>query len=251
MLSGCSSVKVDAGQEAVLTKQPIFFGSGGVDPTPVKTGRAFVAWTTKAIVVDMRPVQAQVEFNDLMSKNGIPLDFDSALLFQVTDSVRLIEKFGPDWYQNMLAAEYQNIVRQSVRRYEMNDIAINSNAIEAIDTEVTKRLTEYIKRAGLPINLLKVSVGRANPPEDIKKQRIQTAAQEQRKLTEDQRMAAEGSRLGAEQARAAADNAYRAQMSLSPQQFVELERIKMLQQVCGGGKCTFIQGNAQPIIDAR
>ena len=40
-------------------------------------------------------------------------------------------------------------------------------------------------------------------------------------------------------------------MQLSPEQFLSLERIKMQQVVCSGGKCTFIVGNATPIIDAR
>ena len=35
--SGCLRA-VDAGHEAVLVKQPVFFGHGGVDPIPVSNG---------------------------------------------------------------------------------------------------------------------------------------------------------------------------------------------------------------------
>jgi regulator of protease activity HflC (stomatin/prohibitin superfamily) len=251
-LAACGSVKVDAGQEAVLIKQPMIFGSGGVDPQPVRTGRTFVAWTTKAVLVETRPIQASVEFQDLMSSEGIPLDFDTAVSFRVTDSVRLIRDFGQDWYANNLEAEFRNKVRQAVRKRGMNETAINTTAIEAIDNEVTDGMRQYIRQRNLPIQLIRITVGRANPPDSIKSQRISTATQQQRLQTEQQRQSAEQARLGAEQARAAADNAYRAQMQLSPEQFVDLERIKMMRDVCTRGKgCTFIQGGGTPLIQTR
>ena len=37
LLAGC--VAIDAGHEGVLVEQPFFFGHGGVDPVPAKTGR--------------------------------------------------------------------------------------------------------------------------------------------------------------------------------------------------------------------
>jgi len=52
--------------------------------------------------------------------------------------------------------------------------------------------------------------------------------------------------------RAKADNAYREAMGLSPQQFIQLETVKMQREVCGEqGKstCTFIQNGAQPVYD--
>ena len=38
MMSACATVQPDAGHEAVLVRKPLIFGSGGVDPMPVKTG---------------------------------------------------------------------------------------------------------------------------------------------------------------------------------------------------------------------
>jgi hypothetical protein len=84
-----------------------------------------------------------------------------------------------------------------------------------------------------------VTLGRANPPDAIKHQRIATAEQEQRVNTERQRKLAEDMRRGSEESRAVADNAYREAMRLSPEQFLQLEQIKMLHDVCGGGKCSF------------
>ena len=56
----------------------------------------------------------------------------------------------------------------------------------------------------------------------------------------------------AETSRADADNAYRESMHLSPEQFIQLETIKMQREVCGyNGKatCTFIQNGATPVYN--
>ena len=42
-LSACAAI--DAGHEGVLVEQPFFFGHGGVDPVPSKTGRVWLAPT--------------------------------------------------------------------------------------------------------------------------------------------------------------------------------------------------------------
>jgi hypothetical protein len=68
----------------------------------------------------------------------------------------------------------------------------------------------------LPVTLINVTVGRALPPDAIKHQRIETAQQEQRVLTEGQTKLAEDARKAAEQSRADADNAYRNALGLSP-----------------------------------
>jgi regulator of protease activity HflC (stomatin/prohibitin superfamily) len=243
---GLFSVKPDAGQEAVLVHKPLLWGRGGVDPTPVKTGRQYIWWTTDPIYVNMRPQQFSEKFDDLMSKDGVPLDFDAALRTQTLDSVSLVEKFGEQWYENNVQVEFRNRVRQSVRKYGMNETAIDTAAVEKIDVEVSDALESYLKSAGIPVRLVQVTVGKANPPDSIKTQRIETAREEQRKLTEDQRKKAEDARLEAERSRAAADNAYRTSMDLSPEQFVTMESIKAQREVCKDGNCTFVIGTQNP-----
>lgn len=249
---GCSSVTPDAGQEAVLVKKPILFGHGGVAPTPVTTGRTFVAWTTSAIYVPVVPQQFTVHFEDLMSSDGVPLDFDAIIRLRVRDTVRMVSQFGPEWYKTNVEAEFKNRVRQAVRKHGMNETAINANAIDDIDREVSAAMSEYVKKSTLPIELIDITVGRANPPDSVKHQRIETATQEQRILTERQRTLAENSRMTAEEARARADNAYREAMKLSPDQFLQLETIKMQQQACAKGGCTFlVGGGAVPVMNVR
>lgn len=250
-LAGCSSAKIGPGEEGVLLEQPMIFGSGGVDPVPLRTGRAYVAWTTSVIRVNMQPIQQHVEFDDLMSNDGVPLGFDAVMRFRITDSVRLIKDYGVNWYASNVEAEFRNRVRQAVRKHGMNETAIDTTAIDAIDNEVTQAMEQYIRNSKLPIVLLKITVGKANPPDSIKNQRIQTATEQQRKLTMDQSTLAENARLAAETARAKADNAYRENMQLNSNEWVQLKQLEALKEVCGDKNCTFITSGATPIVDAR
>lgn len=252
-LAACSSVTPNAGQEAVLIRKPLLFGSGGVDSSPVPPGRRFEAWTTDAQYVEMRPLQVNVEFDDLMSRDGVPLDFDAAVRYQITDSVKLVTGFGADdgFFARNLERPFRDAVRDAVKKRGMNETAIDATASEAIDAEVTAATEGVIASAGLPIRLIDVTLGRANPPDAIKSQRIETAAQEQRINTERQTKLAEDQRLESERARAAADNAYREAMPLSPEQFLTLESIKAMREVCGGGKCSFVTAGALPTFGIR
>lgn len=243
-LAACSTAAPDAGHEAVLIRKPWFFGSGGVDPEPVKTGRRYVALSTQVAYVNMQPLQGTEHFDDLMSSDGVPLDFDAVIRLQVTDSVRMIREFGINWYTTNVKAEFANRIRQAVRKHGMNETAIDTKAIDEIDAEVSAAMASYFTAANLPLKLIDVTVGKANPPDSIKNQRVETAAQQQRQLTEQQRKLAEDQRKEAETSRAAADNAYRTSMQLSPEQYLELERIKMQQQACVAGRCTFVVGAA-------
>jgi regulator of protease activity HflC (stomatin/prohibitin superfamily) len=254
-ITGCTIVNPDVGHEAVLVEKPWIFGHGGVDPNPVPTGLTFAALSTSAIDVNMQPVQYEEKFVDLMSSDGVPLDFDTTIALQVSDSVDLIKRFGPSWYENNVEREFANTVRQSVRTHGMNEMAISTTAIDEVDAQVGSHLSEYLKQINMPVRLIRVTVGRANPPDSVKNQRIETAQQEQRVQTEQQTKLAEDARRAAEQSRAEADNAYRNAIGLNPEQFLELQRINMELKVCGngGGRCTFIVNGSksQPILDAR
>lgn len=207
------SAKPDAGHQVVLIDKPLLFGHGGVDPQPVATGRSYVWFTTQRVDVNMQPMQFTIHFDDLMSSDGVPLDFDSVIRLKVTDSVKLISEFGPEWYENNVEAEFRNRARQAVRKHGMNEAAIETSAIEEIDAEITAEMTAYITQSGLPLHLIDVTVGKA-----------------------------------------AADNAYRLAMSMTPELYVELQRIEMQREVCGAEKagCTFILGaDVAPVLNAR
>ncbi len=248
LIAGCKSAAPDAGHEVVVVRKPLFFGHGGVGTEPVKTGRSYFAWTTQIIEINVQPMQFGLHFEDLMSKDGVPLDFDAIVRLQVTDSVKLVRDFGPNWYDLNVKAEFMNRVRQAVRKHGMNETAISTKAIEEIDEEVTTSLSDYIAKSGLPVKLIQVTVGKANPPDSVKHQRVDTAVQEQRQMTENQRKLAEDQRKAAETSRAAADNAYRQAMGLSPELFIQLEAINMQKEICAKSGCTFVAPGVSAMV---
>ena len=137
-----------------------------------------------------------------MTSDGVPISFHAIIVVQVTDSVSLIKNFGPNWYSNNLQEQFATMVRQAVRKRGMNETAISTTALDAIDAEIRDALTAFIKDKVLPVRLVTMTVGRANPPDAIKNQRIETATQEQRIQTERQTKLAEDERMKAEQSRA-------------------------------------------------
>jgi regulator of protease activity HflC (stomatin/prohibitin superfamily) len=252
LLGACSVNAPDAGHEIVLIEKPWFFGHGGVNPVPVKTGRTYAALSTEGIDVYMQPQKFDTEMHDTMTSDGVPISFHAIVVLQVSDSVTLIRDFGPNWYRNNLEEQFKTMVRQAVRKRGMNETAISTTALDEIDTEIRDALLAFIKEKGLPVRLITMTVGRANPPDAIKNQRVETAAQEQRVQTEKQIKLAEDQRKAAEEARAAADNAYRQALGLSPEQFVQLEQIKMQREVCAHSTCTFVvNGGAVPTLNVR
>jgi len=260
--SGCNSVAPDPGQEAVLTRKPILFGHGGIDRAPIQAGRTFVALTTIATYVDMKPQRVDMAFDDLMTSSGVPIDFHAVFSYQVLDSVKLVEKFGadytgtnpavPGWFVRNLDQPFRTAVRDSVKKRDMQAMAITASAAEEVDDEVTKHLEQLIKETGVPVKLIDLSLGRANPPDAIKHQRIDTATQEQRIITEQQRKLAEDQRKLAEESRAAADAAYNLRMNaagganLPPELSLRLREIEMKREVCARANCTFWFGEQQP-----
>jgi regulator of protease activity HflC (stomatin/prohibitin superfamily) len=252
ILAGCSVYSPDAGHEIVLIEKPWFFGHGGVNPDSVKTGRTYAAVSTEGVDVYMQPQKFDTEMHDTMTSDGVPISFHAIVVLQVSDSVSLIKNFGPDWYRNNLEEQFKTMVRQAVRKRGMNETAISTTALDAIDAEIRDSLIAFIKDKGLPVHLITMTVGRANPPDAIRSQRIETAAQEQRVQTEKQIKLAEDQRKAAEESRAAADNAYRQALGLSPEQYVQLKRIEMERAVCAEGKCTFIENaGAVPTLAVR
>jgi regulator of protease activity HflC (stomatin/prohibitin superfamily) len=228
-----NSVNVGAGEEVVLVKQPLLFGAEGVDPAKYSPGRVFTAPTTRAINVNMQPLQFELEFKDMMTSDGVPIDFHAALRVQITDSVQMIKDFGEKWYDRNVRIEFQNQIRQAVRQHGMNETAILTTAVDAINDKVHNAMVSYFKETNLPLKLIAVTMGRANPPDAIKNQRIETANQQQRVVSEKQRKLAEDQRKDAETSRANADNAYRNAMGLNPDQFIQLQQISMMRDACG------------------
>ena len=162
--AGCSSYAPNAGHEVVLVEKPILIGHGGVDPDPVKTGRTFCAMTTEGIDVNMQPHKYETELPDTMTTDGVPITFHAIMVLQVTDSVVLIQNFGPEWYRNNLEEPFKTMVRQAVRKRGMNETAISTVALDDIDSEINDQLMAFMKQKSLPVELVTMTVGRPIRP---------------------------------------------------------------------------------------
>jgi regulator of protease activity HflC (stomatin/prohibitin superfamily) len=248
--SACSYVSTEPNEEKVLNAKPWFFGSGGVFDTPVK-GTELVAWSTSAITVNMQPEQHKLELNDLMTSDGVPLDFDASVVTQVTDSVALVKRYGSNWYDNNISTELLSYIRDAVKKHGLNETAISTTAAASIDAEVSERLEQYFARNKFPVRLVRFTIGRANPPDSVKDQRIATASQEQRVLTMQKTVLAEEQRKNAEAKRAEADRAYQNGLGLNADQFVQLRTLDTLKSVCGNKNCTFVQGTGGSLVNIK
>ena len=68
--TSCTSVTPDAGQEAVLVHKPWFFGTGGVDMTPVETGLEYTWLSTDYVIVGMLPTKYDEQLDDVTSNDN-------------------------------------------------------------------------------------------------------------------------------------------------------------------------------------
>ena len=97
----------------------------------------------------------------------IPLDFDAKIRLQVTDSVRLVKEFGIDWYRVNVGPVFLRYIRDAVKKRGMNETAITAKAADEIDNEVTDAMKAYLTASSLPIRLVDVTLGKANPPDAL------------------------------------------------------------------------------------
>lgn len=248
------TITVEPGQERVIVDKPYFFGSEGVRPEPLREGRALVFKTSGSYPVNMTPQSANVSFDDFSSRDNILLDFETTIQFRYTSSVDLIKNFGEQWFANNVSRQYGAIVREVVKKRTMAEMMSDPVAATAMDVEITTALEKHIKDSKLPVQILGVSLGRAKPNADVLKQINETAAQQQRQKTLIAATAAEGDREKEQIAKAKADNAYRNAMGLSPEMFIQLEKIKRYAAACekAGNVCVIdAGGNANVNVGAR
>ena len=233
---------VEPGHQLVVNDKPYFFGHEGVRPEPITEGRILLFNTSTAEIVRMTPQSTTIVIDDFSSKNNILLDFGTTVQWRVANSVTLVKSFGvKDWFNNNLHNQYLAIVRDAVKKRTMEEMMSDPNTAAEVDNEVTAGVRKLVADEGLPIVILNVSLGRAKPNENVLRQMNETAQQEQRKKSLIAATDAENQREKEQTAKARADNAYRNAMSLSPEQFIQLEAIKRFSEACEKSTCVIGQ----------
>lgn len=239
MMTGCHSVSADAGEEAVLVHKPWFFGHGGVDKTPVKTGLEWCWWSTDDVTFKITPVKYQERLDDIISNENTPLDFNTIITLQIQEgkSPILLENYGVDWYIHNIKETYNNLTRHYVSQYSPFDLTSNREVIAHIDSCVQAQMVKYIAQLSenkeFPVTVVNVITGRAIPNDAQLAEMNNTAAQIQAKQTQERRYEMEVAREKAEAQRAASDKAYQREMGLTPEQFIALKAWDIIEQKNG------------------
>jgi len=231
---------VEPGHNLVVVDKPYMWGHEGVQPKPITEGRVLLWRSSSVYDVVMTPQAEHVKFDDFSSGDNILLDFESTIQYQVTNAVDLVSHFGDKWFANDVNRQYAAIVREALKKKTMTQMMSDAVAAQDVDNEVTGALQRLVQDQKLPVRILGVSLGRAKPNENVLLQMNETAAQQQRQKTLSAAAIAEGNREVEQIAKAKADNAYRNAMQLSPDMFIQLERIKRYADACRDTKGTCI-----------
>ena len=140
------SVSPNADEEAVLVKQPWFFGHGGVDMTPIKPGLTWCAWSTHGVSFKIVPEKHEVFIDDLFSDDNTPLDFHSVIITQVIagKSPVLLSNYGEKWFETNLYNYFCNLVRDHISQHSPFDLMSNREVLNTIDQKIAKQMQDYV-----------------------------------------------------------------------------------------------------------
>jgi regulator of protease activity HflC (stomatin/prohibitin superfamily) len=231
--SGCALHSIDAGQEGVRVQKPWLFGRGGVDPTPIETGRVITAFTTEVIPVEIRPVQFSEHF-DIISAENAPVSFDAFFIANIIPgrSPELLTRFGPHWYQNNVKEAFRTYVREEVQKFPLFKLTTDAETRPKLQEVIQQRVqTEIIDRNRMPIHLNRVVIGGVMPPQGVLDQTAETIIQEQRRITMVNFERAEEARERAERQRGLADRAFREALGLTAPEFIDLRRVEVQKDI--------------------
>lgn len=256
-LSSCGFVGVNGDEEAVLVQKPIFFGHGGVDETPVSSGQVAVALTTDDIKFKIVPNAYAEKFENLISDDNVPLDFETHITLKIRKGTTpiLYKNFGSGWYENNVSPKFRSMVRDIVSSYKMQELISSREVLTTIDDKLNLGMEEYFKKINIPVDIIQVTIGAATPPQEVLVETQKTAAQNQSILTQHARKNAEDSRKEAEVSKAIADQAYRQTMQMTMNEYLQLRALEIekekLEVAKGATNVTVLMGNATPIFNAR
>lgn len=229
LFGGCSMIKPNAGEEAVIVKKPWFFGHGGVSKNAVSTGMVWGAPTTSGIIFKITPVTITEPFDDMITDDNTPVDFNAYLKLKIKkgETPLLYEKFGYNWYEHSIKETFRTMIRDKASSYKMFDLAGNREVLAEIQKETSEKIKQYCDTLDIPIEILQVMVGAVTPPAEVLEETKRTAAQNQSILTQTARAKAEASRKNAEINKAIADKAYQNQMAMTVEQYLELRALEI------------------------
>jgi len=178
-ITGCTLSTIEAGEEGVMTYQPYIFGSGGVDNNPIVAGAIWTALSTKVDRYNIKPVKHKERFIDLTASDNVAIDFDVYLTLQIQKgkTPQLHELSGKEWYSNKVSDTFRAFVRNEARTKSSIQLRTNEKIIVETQNEIKRLMINYIEEINLPVNVVKVNIGKVIPPNEVLAEAAETAAQ--------------------------------------------------------------------------
>lgn len=229
LIESCHSVSVGGGQEAVLIEQPIIFGHGGVDDSPVSSGQTWVAPSTSDVIYDITPILHTEDFPNMTTRDHNTVSFSAYLKIQIRQGQTpyLHKNFRKEWYENNIKEVFRTLIRNKCSEHDMFALTSDRTIIEKMQTEILKEIQDYVAKLKMPLDILDLQIGQATPPDEVLKETHLTAAQNQNKLTQDARGLAEVARKDADIKKAQADLAYMNAMGMTVSQYLQLRQLEI------------------------
>ncbi len=229
----CSRITVEAWEEAVKVHKPFLFWDGWIDKDPIKTWSDITWVSTDAIKLNMLPVQYPENFDDVMTSDNVPVDFSWYIKIKILEwkSPEIIQNIWKDWYENNIKEIFRTQLRDTIAKHNMTSLTTRQELLSVIQKDVIDYMKKFVSDKKYPIDIQEVILWKINPPDRIKEQLAETAAQQQRVKTEQEKTKAEVERKNSETQRAIADNAYRNSLGLTTEQFMQLQNLKTQKEV--------------------
>ena len=241
-LVGCSK-SPGQGEGLVFVKKPLIFGESGVSNEVKGTGTWFMFPTTNGVIVNLKPVQTEEKIIDLATKDKILIDFDVTLQFKLKkdDYWIIVDKYGnlSNWYNDVMKQPFLEKVRNYARGQNFVDMMYSADTLIIMGNQVAEEAAKMVDDTGAPVEIIKVVIGKANPPEKLTEQIEATAVQKERKQTETQRGLAEVERATSEEKKALADKAYLNGLNMTVDQYLESRKLDIQEQAVLKGKANF------------
>jgi regulator of protease activity HflC (stomatin/prohibitin superfamily) len=228
-LIACTAAQPKGDQEAVLLMQPVIFGHGGVDPVPVQSGLTWCVYTTQVIYFPITPVQFKEPFDDLITDDNNPVDFDVYIELQIEKGKTpiLYKEFGEEWYKNNVAPYARKLVRDRASQHKTFDLAGNREVLNDLESFIQTELTSFLVAKSMPVKVNRIVMGKVTPPQAVLEETMKTAAQQQAILTQRARAQAEQSRGEAEKQKAIADDMYKNTFGMSVPEYLQLRKLEI------------------------
>lgn len=247
--TGCSLASIDAGEEGVMTYQPYIFGSGGVDDTPIKTGSAWIVKSTSVTRYNIKPKKRKENFVDLTASDNVAIDFDVYLTMKIQSgkTPMIHELSGVQWYENKIKDTFRAFVRNEARTKTSIELRTSEKTITATQNKIKALMVSYVKEINIPVDIIKVNIGKVVPPAEVLAEAAKTAAQKQRKQTQEQRKLAEDARAAAEMSSALADKAYSDEFKMTTEQFLRNKELDIMSKASEIGNVTLIMNASSAV----